>query len=290
MSKQTFTVGQVLTASEMTSLQQTAMGGGSATAKTASYTLVAADAGSTVIMNSASATTITVNTALFAAGDTVLIVNQGAGACTVTAGTATVNTAGSLELSQYETGQLYFLSTSAAIFSEYMQAASVSGGMTLLSTTTLSGASTSINITPTGYKTLQIFLTDVVSATNDVAVFTRLNGDTGNNYIYSGIRSDGTVSSVAQNAVSYAYYLFNTLPSTSNSLKNGQANITIWDPTGTDQHFFTWNSISMSNSGSHPNQVEGVATHNTGSAISSISFTPGSGNWSAGTVYIYGVK
>jgi hypothetical protein len=169
-------------------------------------------------------------------------------------------------------------------------AAVSAGGMTLLSTTTLSGASTSINITPTGYKTLQIFLTDVVSATNDVAVFTRLNGDTGNNYIYSALRSDGTVSSVAQNAINYAYYLFNTLPSTSNSLKNGQANITIWDPTGTDQHFFTWNSISMSNSGSHPNQVEGVATHNTGSAISSISFTPGSGNWSAGTVYVYGVK
>jgi hypothetical protein len=125
MAKQTFTTGQVLTAAQMTSLQQTAMGGGSATAKTASYTLVAADAGTTVIMNSASSTTITVNTALFAAGDTVLIVNQGAGVCTVTAGTATVSTAGSLALSQYETGQLYFLSTSAAIFTEYVQAAAV---------------------------------------------------------------------------------------------------------------------------------------------------------------------
>jgi len=30
MAKQTFTVGQVLTADQMTSLQQTAMGGGSA--------------------------------------------------------------------------------------------------------------------------------------------------------------------------------------------------------------------------------------------------------------------
>lgn len=124
MAKQTFTTGQVLTAAQMTSLQQTAMGGGSATAKTASYTLVAADAGTTVIMNSGSATTITVNTALFAAGDTVFIVNQGAGVLTITAGTATVTTAGSLSMAQNETGQLYFLSTSAAIFTEYMQAAS----------------------------------------------------------------------------------------------------------------------------------------------------------------------
>ena len=75
MAKQTFTTGQVLTAAQMTSLQQTAMLGGAASAKTASYTLVAADAGTAISMSSASATTITVNTALFAAGDTVHITN-----------------------------------------------------------------------------------------------------------------------------------------------------------------------------------------------------------------------
>jgi hypothetical protein len=131
MAKQTFTTGQVLTAAQMTSLQQTAMGGGSATAKTASYTLVAADAGTTVIMNSASPTTITVNTGLFAAGDTVQIINQGAGVCTVTAGTATVTTAGSLALGQNESGDLYFLSASAAILNDYVQAAGGGGGKLL---------------------------------------------------------------------------------------------------------------------------------------------------------------
>lgn len=123
MAKQTFTTGQVLTAAQMTSLQQTAMGGGSTTAKTTSYTLVAADAGTVVQMNSASATTITVNTALFAAGDTVQIQNIGAGVCTVTAGTATVSTAGSLALNQYEGGQLYFNTTSAAFFFDIVQSA-----------------------------------------------------------------------------------------------------------------------------------------------------------------------
>lgn len=116
MAKQTFTTGQVLTSAQMTSLQQTAMGGGSTTAKTASYVLVAADAGTVVQMNSASATTITVNTALFAAGDTVQIQNVGAGVCTVTAGTATVSTSATLALKQYDAGNLYFNSTSAAIF------------------------------------------------------------------------------------------------------------------------------------------------------------------------------
>jgi len=116
MAKQTFTTGQVLTAAQMTSLQQTAMLGGAASAKTASYTLVAADAGTAISMSNASATTITVNTALFAAGDTVQITNLGVGVCTITAGTATVNTASSLALAQYESGTLDFTSTSAAIF------------------------------------------------------------------------------------------------------------------------------------------------------------------------------
>ena len=130
MAKQTFTTGQVLTATEMTSLQQTAMGGGSTTAKTASYVLVAADAGTVVQMNAAGATTITVNTALFAAGDSVQIQNVGAGVCTVTAGTATVSTAGSLALSQYEGGQLYFNTTSAALFFDIVQSSGMTNPMT----------------------------------------------------------------------------------------------------------------------------------------------------------------
>ena len=158
MAKQTFTTGQVLTAAQMTSLQQTAMGGGSTTAKTSSYTLVAADVGTVVQMNSASATTITVNTALFAAGDTVQIQNIGAGICTITAGTATVNTAGSLALSQWEGGQLYFTSASASVFFDVVQTGG--GGKVLQviqqtestavanSTTTFADTGTTLSITP----------------------------------------------------------------------------------------------------------------------------------------------
>ena len=115
----------------MTSLQQTAMLGGAASAKTASYTLVAADAGTAISMSNASATTITVNTALFAAGDTVQITNLGAGVCTITAGTATVNTASSLALAQYESGTLDFTSTSAAVFIKGAGAAAGGGGKVL---------------------------------------------------------------------------------------------------------------------------------------------------------------
>lgn len=115
MAKQTFTVGQVLTSAEMTALQLNDYNQ-TVSAKTASYVLVAADAGTRITMSNASATTITVNTGLFTAGDTLTITNIGAGVCTITAGTATVSTAGSLALNQYDTGTLYFTSTGVSIW------------------------------------------------------------------------------------------------------------------------------------------------------------------------------
>jgi len=146
MSKQTFTTGQVLTAAQMTSLQQTAMLGGDASAKVASYTLVAADAGTAISMSNAGATTITVNTGLFAAGDIVTIVNLGAGVCTITAGTATVATSGSLALAQNQGGVLRFTSASAAIFFQFATPASgdIEG---VTAGTGLSGGGTSGTVT-----------------------------------------------------------------------------------------------------------------------------------------------
>ena len=118
MAKQTFTTGQVLTAAQMTNLQQTAMLCGAANARVASYVLVAGDAGNCVSMSNASATTITVDTGIFAAGDTVTILNIGAGTCTITAGTATVSkpTNASLALVSNAGGVLYFTATGTAIF------------------------------------------------------------------------------------------------------------------------------------------------------------------------------
>jgi hypothetical protein len=146
MAKQTFTTGQVLTAAQMTSLQQTAMLGGAANAKTASYVLVAADAGDGITMNNAGATTITVNTGLFAAGDIVTIINIGTGTCTITAGTATVTTSGSLVLAQNQGGVLRFTSASAAIFLQFATPASgdIEG---VTAGTGLSGGGTSGTVT-----------------------------------------------------------------------------------------------------------------------------------------------
>lgn len=161
MAKQTFTTGQVLTAAQMTDLQQTAMGGGAASTKTANYILVAADAGTTVAMNAAGATTITVNTGLFSPGDTVFIQNIGAGACTITAGTATVNTAGSLILPQYDAGILYFTSASAAIFYDYIQTGATSPLTTKGDLYTFSTSDTRLGVGTNGH----VLTADSVEAT-----------------------------------------------------------------------------------------------------------------------------
>jgi hypothetical protein len=132
MAKQTFSVGQVLTAAQVTALQTNEYNQ-TVNSKTTSYTLVATDVGTRISMNSASSTTITVNTSLFNAGDQVYVVNIGAGVTTITAGTATVTTSGSLALAQYDSGTLYFTATGSAIFFS----ASASGDVTLTGTQTL---------------------------------------------------------------------------------------------------------------------------------------------------------
>jgi hypothetical protein len=201
MAKQTFTTGQVLTAAQMTSLQQTAMGGGSTTAKTTSYTLVAADAGTVIQMNSASATTITVNTALFAAGDTVQIQNIGAGVCTVTAGTATVNTAGSLALSQWEGGQLYFTATGASIFFDVIQAASSASYVGAIAYGAVNLATSS---TATAISSLTTEIVDTNTFHSTATNTSRMTIPTGYDGKYM-MQLDTTLASTTANSYIYAY-------------------------------------------------------------------------------------
>ena len=233
MAKQTFTTGDVLTAAAMTSLQQTAMGGGSTTAKTTSYTLVAADAGTVVQMNSASATTITVNTALFAAGDTVQIQNIGAGVCTVTAGTATVNTSATLALSQYDAGSLYFNTTSAALFFNTDAADSASSALTKINTTTFSAvASQAVNSVFTStYKNYKLLIT-LSGASADGIFYLRMRAagtDSSVNYFYGvpAINANGTAAN--QTGAGQAQFLLSDLDSASNASRYAFA-IDVYNP------------------------------------------------------------
>jgi hypothetical protein len=164
----------------------------------------------------------------------------------------------------------------------------VSGGLTLLNTggTTLSGSSTSISITTTGYKYLQIFMENVYAATGGNQMTMRINGDTGSNYAFGIIRvSGGTVSGISNSTASdLAYLIAEVTSSTTEQLKGG-VSIQINDPAGTDNHQVFWNGFSGGTS------VSGSGVYNASAAITAISFAMGGGTtFSGGTVYVYGVK
>lgn len=175
MAKQTFTTGQVLTASQMTSLQANDYNW-TVSAQTANYVLVASNAGQHVTMNSASSTTITVNTSLFTAGDTLRITNIGAGVCTITAGTATVTTAGALALVQWASGILYFTSAGASIF--YPDGVASSGTtIAVFNETQASGTAGGSSVTTTYTKrTLNTTVINNIGATLTTSVIALVAG------------------------------------------------------------------------------------------------------------------
>ena len=324
MAKQTFTVGQVLTAAQLTSLQQTAMGGGAASAKTASYTLVAADAGTTISMTSTSATTITVNTGLFAAGDTVFIQNLGSGNLTITAGSATVATAGSLILPQNDAGILYFVSTSSSVFYDFIQVGAASplttkgdlytfassdtrigvganntvltadsaeatglkwvapaagGGFTLLSTTTMSGSTTTISSINQTYKHLYLQLSAVTCAASAGEVYLQTG---------SGSEQEIYVNNITWGNSGGALHIFN------GGLNTGGGNgVGVWIY-GYSSTTRTKPMIAFGgnyNSASNGRGFLGAGCDlSTGSGISSLSITCSGTTFNGGTVQVYGVN
>ena len=222
MALQTFTAGQVLTAAQVTALQANDYNQTVST-KTDSYTLVAADKGTRVVMNKATATTITVNTSLFSAGDTLWIHNVGAGVCTITAGTATVSTSGSLALAQNAGGTLYFTSAGVAIF--FPTVASSAQGMTLINTTSFSGVASQsfTSIFSSTYDNYRIVVNISGNSANDGDQFLRLrlaSTDATTNYQYSSFIKTATGTDQSFNSTTPTYI---KLGAQDNASAQGQA-------------------------------------------------------------------
>jgi hypothetical protein len=190
MSIQTFTASQVLTAAQMNTLQANDYNQTVST-KTASYVLVAADKGTRVVMNVASANTVTVNTSLFSAGDTLVIQNIGAGVTTVTAGTATVSSAGPLAIPQNGSGTLYFTSAGVSIF--YPTAGpAASSGLTFISSTNLSGSSTTISgCFSATYECYFVTMSNMLVGSGSVSLQMRLGSGTNHTYNNQVINAPG---------------------------------------------------------------------------------------------------
>jgi hypothetical protein len=163
-------------------------------------------------------------------------------------------------------------------------AAAPGGGMTLISTTTLSGASVTLSSIPQTYIHLQLVIRDALPATDDVRGRLRLNSDsTANRHKEVGlITNPGTFDDTA-------YNFGNQMD---NSVTQNLFVLTIYDYTNT----VTWKMITAYNLNVNAttttslNAYLGMGAYNQTDAITSLDIFPSSGNWTSGTVLLYGVK
>jgi hypothetical protein len=167
------------------------------------------------------------------------------------------------------------------------------GGMTLLSTTTLSGAGTTISSISQDYVNLQIFLIGVDSTTDGKYLEANLNGTTnltdGN---YFAPTSTGSGKSF-DNVSSVPYFLDYNSPMLNGNTANS-FNLSVLNYASTTDYKAMSSSATFITSGTTRRFENGSGYFRSTSAITSIQFRMhGSGvttNFSGGTVLIYGVK
>jgi hypothetical protein len=159
------------------------------------------------------------------------------------------------------------------------------GSMTLISTTTLTGASITLSSIPQTYNSLRLICQNFKPATDGQQGRMRINADTATRYrsitAFSGIQS--TYNST---------FIDNVFAPNDNSVASGLSIMDIPDYTNA----ITWKMVesrslstdSASTADLNFNLVYGV--YNQTTAITSLTFFPSSGNFTSGTLLLYGVK
>lgn len=158
------------------------------------------------------------------------------------------------------------------------------GGMTLLSTTTLSGSSVTISSISQSYVNLQIVIQGFYGSANGY-LNCRLNGDTGTNYTYKYWQLNG--GTVGDSDVSQTIMRLSYLGASTGYNNQGQGVLNIYRYAETEFKFM--NASFIANSTNRFLSTNNIQWNNT-AAINSITLLPSTGTFSGGTVYIYGVK
>jgi hypothetical protein len=165
--------------------------------------------------------------------------------------------------------------------------APVTGGMTLINTggTTLTGASVTINSIPATYRDLQIIVTNFLPATDGQSVLVRLNGDSGaNRYRFNG--------SIAEDSVAFNDTGMAICGGVDNASSQSLIKLDIFDYANTSTWKMSQSNFLVNNPTTSTNLNIGIRQfgYNQTAAISSLVFSTTSGNFTSGTVYVYGVK
>lgn len=158
---------------------------------------------------------------------------------------------------------------------------SASGGMTLLATHTLSGATSTISAISGDYKQLVAYIELPQNATADGNFRIAPNGDTNLAYLV-GVKIATTVYDI-----NGGYITTNSTTNRSNTNFSATLVIDNYTTTATTKpvQYYGWYAPS---SGAGTFMSSGIYAGS--SAVTSLVFSNSGGNLSAGTVYLYGVK
>lgn len=162
-----------------------------------------------------------------------------------------------------------------------------SGGMTLLSTTTLSGATTTISSIDQTYTNLFAIITSMTNNTADGNFRVALNS-TGNSHDGVVVRYEQTSGTAAVSGFANDYIITPTVLARANAtntftlLLPGYSNTTnaVWKTFNMFGRYRSTNSTAVSISGMYGDT----------SAITSLQFSNSGGTFAGGTVLLYGVK
>lgn len=163
--------------------------------------------------------------------------------------------------------------------------AAQTGGMTLLSTTTMSGSSVTLSSIPQTYNLLHLVIRNFLPATSNATLLMRFNGDSNANR-HRGMLNTGT-SYEAQTSFNNTTVVLDSFSSNSASTNLTEVRIPNYANTT------TWKMadiVTVSSPNTNFILRNATGLYNQTSAITSLNFLPDSGNFTSGTILLYGVK
>jgi len=212
-------------------------------------------------------------------------------------GAAAIRTLGSavdtsfVDLLGGTTGQVLTKASNTDLDFSFTTPTTASGGMTLLSTTTLSGATTAISgISPSGYVELYLEISGITCSANNDPFF-QINGVTTSTYQTATDGMDGaSIDATTRGNRSGVVLIVTGIRGMKSSGGNNIYGVTITNPNSSiNKNIFLTGSFEGDDS-NYCTFMAQINANGVTSAISSMDFKTSSGTFSGGTVKIYGVK
>jgi len=169
-----------------------------------------------------------------------------------------------------------------------------SGSMTLLSTTSLSGASVTLSSISQSYRDLRLEIKDPTFSTNNSSILVRVNADTGNNYdSFNGTSQVGVANSYT-GAQSESSFNLTRQYDMQNTSTDAAFMCNFYDYKDTTSiRLNNYMGSYQKGSSTAGDRILGTGQlyyKNVGTTISSMTILMSAGTFSTGTAYLYGVN